>query len=46
MHVPINDMQVAEDIHMLFDHMMMRVMCSCETRNPDKGAVMKEAVFI
>ena len=25
MHVPIDDMQIAEDIHMMFDHMMMRV---------------------
>lgn len=26
MHVPINDMQVTEDVHMMFDHMLMRVM--------------------
>lgn len=26
MHVNINDMQIAEDIHMMFDHMMMRVL--------------------
>lgn len=25
LHVPIEDMQIAEDIHMIFDHMMMRV---------------------
>ena len=25
MHVDIDDMQIAEDIHMIFDHMMMRV---------------------
>ena len=25
MHVPINDMQITEDIHMSFDHMMYRV---------------------
>lgn len=25
MHVEIDDMQIAEDIHMIFDHMMMRV---------------------
>lgn len=27
MHVPVNDMQIAEDIHMTFDHMMVRVLC-------------------
>jgi len=26
MHVPIDDMQVTEDIHMMFDHMMLRVL--------------------
>ncbi|MCC8050307.1 MAG: SIS domain-containing protein [Clostridiales bacterium] len=26
MHVNIDDMQVAEDVHMIFDHMMMRVL--------------------
>ena len=26
MHVDINDMQVAEDVHMMFDHMMLRVL--------------------
>jgi D-sedoheptulose 7-phosphate isomerase len=26
MHVPINDMQITEDIHMHFDHMMMKVL--------------------
>lgn len=26
MHVNINDMQIAEDVHMMFDHMMMRVL--------------------
>ena len=26
MHVPLNDMQVTEDIHMMFDHMMLRVL--------------------
>ena len=25
MHVDIDDMQVAEDLHMMFDHMLMRV---------------------
>jgi D-sedoheptulose 7-phosphate isomerase len=27
MHVPINDMQITEDIHMLYDHMMVRALC-------------------
>lgn len=26
MHVDIDDMQIAEDIHMIFDHMLMRVL--------------------
>ena len=26
MHVPVEDMQIAEDIHMMFDHMMYRVL--------------------
>ncbi|MGE1062816.1 SIS domain-containing protein [Megasphaera paucivorans] len=32
MHVPINDMQIAEDIHMIFDHMMMHIF-SCHRRD-------------
>ena len=28
MHVPVDDMQIAEDLHMVFDHMMMRVFCN------------------
>lgn len=27
LHVDIDDMQITEDIHMVFDHMMMRVFC-------------------
>jgi len=27
LHVPIADMQIVEDIHMMFDHMMMSVFC-------------------
>ena len=27
LHAPINSMQVTEDIHMIFDHLMMSVMC-------------------
>lgn len=26
MHVPLDDMQIAEDVHMMFDHMMLRVL--------------------
>ena len=26
-HVEINDMQIAEDLHMVLDHMMMWVLC-------------------
>lgn len=25
MHAPINDMQIAEDIHLTFNHMMMSI---------------------
>lgn len=28
LNVPVNDMQITEDIHMIFDHMMMRILCS------------------
>lgn len=27
LHVPINNMQVTEDIHMVFDHLMMSIFC-------------------
>jgi D-sedoheptulose 7-phosphate isomerase len=27
LHVPIDDMQITEDIHMVFDHLMMSVFC-------------------
>ena len=27
LHVPVDDMQITEDIHMLFDHLMMSVFC-------------------
>lgn len=27
MHVDVNDMQIAEDVHMIFDHMMMNILC-------------------
>ena len=29
MHCPADDMQIAEDVHMMFDHMLMRVFCLC-----------------
>lgn len=29
MHVAIDDMQISEDVHMIFDHMMMRVIEEC-----------------
>jgi len=28
MHVEINDMQITEDIHMTFDHMIMKIFCN------------------
>ena len=28
MHVAVDDMQIAEGLHMVFDHMMMRVLCN------------------
>lgn len=31
MHVDLADMQIVEDIHMLFDHMVMRVLCKLNT---------------
>lgn len=27
LHVPVNDMQIAEDLHLMFDHLMMSVLC-------------------
>ena len=26
LHVPIHDMQITEDIHMMFDHLMMSIL--------------------
>jgi len=26
-HVPIDDMQIAEDLHMVLDHCMMKILC-------------------
>lgn len=30
LHVAVDDMQIAEDVHMAFDHMMMRTLCDSE----------------
>lgn len=27
LHAPVKDMQIAEDIHMIFDHMIMKILC-------------------
>lgn len=27
-HIPINDMQIAEDLHMVLDHCMMKILCN------------------
>lgn len=27
MHVPVDDMQITEDLHMVFNHMMMQIFC-------------------
>lgn len=32
LHVPVNDMQLAEDVHMIFDHLMLHVLCDCVPR--------------
>ena len=29
MHCHVDDMQITEDIHMMFDHMLLRVFCLC-----------------
>lgn len=36
LHVPVSNMQIAEDIHMIFDHLMMTVL-SDELINREKG---------
>ena len=33
MHVPVDDMQITEDLHMSFDHMMYRVLTDALVRN-------------
>lgn len=37
MHVPENDMQIAEDLHMTFDHMMMKIFYNYLTKNVITG---------
>ena len=27
LHVPVDDMQIAEDLHMVIDHCMMKILC-------------------
>lgn len=27
LHVPVDDMQISEDVHMIFDHMIMHILC-------------------
>ena len=29
-HVPVNDMQITEDLHMVLDHCMMKILCQYE----------------
>ena len=28
-HVPVMDMQITEDLNMVFDHCMMKILCNC-----------------
>ena len=37
MHVPENDMQIAEDLHMTFDHMMMKIFYNYLTKGVITG---------
>lgn len=30
-HIPINDMQITEDLHMVLDHCMMKILCAAQT---------------
>ena len=29
-HIPIDDMQITEDLHMVLDHCMMKILCKYE----------------
>ena len=37
MHVDENDMQIAEDLHMTFDHMMMKIFYNYLTKGEITG---------
>ena len=42
LHVPVDSMQVAEDVHLIFDHLMMAVLCEhlkgvCHLASPSCG---------
>lgn len=30
LHVPVNDMQISEDVHMIFDHMIMKILSEAD----------------
>lgn len=32
-HIPIDDMQITEDLHMILDHCMMKILCKQNERN-------------
>lgn len=38
LHVPADNMQIAEDLHMMFDHAMMYVLCEGKTHVSPEGA--------
>ncbi|MBQ7141164.1 MAG: SIS domain-containing protein [Bacilli bacterium] len=42
MHADITDMQIAEDIHMTFDHMMMKIFYNLLTQNKISGDNLKD----
>jgi D-sedoheptulose 7-phosphate isomerase len=37
-HIPIDDMQIVEDLHMAMDHLMMKVICDNMNRNRQRRA--------
>lgn len=36
MHADIEDMQIVEDVHMMFDHMLLRIISQVAGRKHDK----------
>ena len=36
MHAAVDDMQIAEDVHMIFDHMIMRVVSESVSKSTDQ----------